>query len=191
MTSQPSLLRRLDHQGMLPLAIRAFLGIYFLWTGFTKVLDPQLFLKGIKEYNIMPLDPPIFMNLTAVALPWLEVICGVALILGLWRRGAAAWLAVMLAIFTPAIFLRALQVMAIENISFFTVAFDCGCGTGLEITWIKLLKNTGLFALSALTLMSQSNWLAIDAILAKWKAGQASAQDPAIGGTTQLATEPG
>jgi uncharacterized membrane protein YphA (DoxX/SURF4 family) len=154
-----------DFQVPLSTIVRVFLGGYFLYTGVVKALDPFTFLLGIRTYGVMPEQPPIFLNSTAVILPWLEIICGLALVLGVWIRGAALNIAVMLLVFTPAILMRGLEIQAEKAISFFDVKFDCGCGTGVEITWIKLCKNTGLFLLAVLALLSRSRRFTLDRLL--------------------------
>jgi len=154
-----------DFQVPLSTIVRVFLGGYFLYTGVVKALDPFTFLLGIRTYGVLPEQPAILLNATAVILPWLEMICGLALILGLWIRGAALNIALMLLVFTPAILMRGLEIQAEKAISFFDVKFDCGCGTGVEITWIKLCKNTGLFLLAILALLSRSRRFTLDLLL--------------------------
>lgn len=65
-------------------------------------------------------------------------------------------LAAMLCVFTPAIFLHTLAIHRAEGTPFFQIAFDCGCGTGVEIIWIKLSKNVGLFLLAVAVMFSRS-----------------------------------
>lgn len=156
MTPTKSIFRRFDEYSIpLVALLRIFLGGYFIKTGMAKIADPVVFLKAVRLYEVFPESPSIYMNGTAVVLPWLEVLCGAALVLGIFRRGSALLLVGMLSVFTPAIFLRAWGVMAEDGIRFFQVAFDCGCGTGPEIIWIKLSKNIGLFSLAMLTLFSR------------------------------------
>ncbi len=147
--------------------MRVYLGGYFIYAGINKVLDPVGFLKAIHLYNLLPETPPYFLNSTAIILPWLEITCGIALILGWYVRGAASIIAIMLCVFTPAIFLRSLGAMHEQSISFFAVEFDCGCGTGAEIIWIKLCKNLGLFSLAMITALSNSRYFAIEGLLCK------------------------
>ncbi len=136
--------------------VRFFIGGLFIWMGWNKVLDPVGFLKQVHLYDTLPVTPGIYLNATAIVLPWLEIVCGVALILGVFLRGSALAIAVMLAFFTPAIFLRAWGIHTTEGTPFMEVAFDCGCGTGEVIIWQKLLKNTGLLLLTLLILFSRS-----------------------------------
>jgi len=157
MPTKKSLIQRLDDISVpLPVLVRALLGAYFIRAGIVKAMDPVDFLQMVRTYHLLPESPPIFLNSTAVVLPWLEIACGLALVLGLFMRGAGTLIAAMLCVFTPAIFLRALAVMAEEGIPFFQVEFDCGCGVGSETIWIKLLTNTGLFLLAVLSILFRS-----------------------------------
>ena len=151
-----SILRRLDRSGIPLLLVRLILAATFIYMGAMKVREPFDFLKQVRMYHMLPESPPIYLNATAIVLPWLEIIAGLALIGGFAVRGAAAMLGIMLCVFTPAILLRALSVQAERGISFFQVVFDCGCGTGPVVIWTKLLVNIGLLALSVIALVSQS-----------------------------------
>lgn len=156
-----TLLRRVDQTGVPLLAIRVVIGGMFLWMGYKKVLEPVEFLKLIRLYRMVPEEPAVYLNLIAVVLPWLEVVAGTALILGVFIRGAGLLIAGMLAVFTPVILIRALQMMSAESIPFTQVAFDCGCGSGVVVIWKKLLSNTGLFILSLIPICSGSSWLCL------------------------------
>ena len=171
MASGESLLQRLDKPAIpWSVVIRVFLGAYFIQSGYNKAAaDPQAFLKAIHLYDMFPVSPGIYMNSAAIILPWLEIVCGAALVLGLFRRGAAVVIGLMLAGFTPAILLRALEVMREEGILFFTVAFDCGCGTGNDIIWIKLSQNTGLFLLALCAVFSRSTRYSVAGLLDRRK----------------------
>lgn len=157
MVAVKSIIRRMDEVSIpVPVLIRIFLGAYFVHTGFNKVQDPFAFLKVIRLYEMLPEAPPYFLNGTAVILPWLEIVCGLVLVLGVFVRGAGALIAGMFCVFSPAILLRAVTVMGEQGISFFQIEFDCGCGMGKEIIWIKLCKNTGLLLLTIVTIVSRS-----------------------------------
>ena len=156
MRTNPTLLRRLDATGV-PLALaRLVVGGYFIYMGVMKILDPVAFLKQIRLYEMLPESPPFFLNGTSIVLPWLEVICGLALIVGVYVRGAGALIAAMLLVFTPAIFLRALSIHNTEGTPFLQIVFDCGCGAGEVIIWKKLLANTGWFLAALVPVVSLS-----------------------------------
>ena len=168
MAASKSLIQRFDAVSIpLPALLRICLGAYFVNSGVMKALDPVMFLKAMRLYDMLPETPAIFINATAVVLPWLEILCGVALVLGLLRRGAGTIIAAMLCVFSPAIFLRALVVMKEEAISFFAVAFDCGCGTGAETIWIKLSQNFGLFLAAVCIVMSSSTRFSAQSLFRK------------------------
>lgn len=154
--AEGSIFRRVDQSGWLLLLVRIVLGGMFVWMGLNKVADPHAFLKGIHLYDMFPESPPIFLNVTAMVLPWLEIVAGVALIVGVYVRGAASMILVMLLVFTPAVFIRALAMQSETGQSFFEIAFDCGCGSGVEIIWEKLLKNTGYVVLALVAFASRS-----------------------------------
>lgn len=126
--------------------IAVILGVVLLAYGVQKLGEPTDFLKSIHAYGILPTQPPWLLNLSAIGLPWLEIICGIALVFGPLRRGAALLSSVVLAVFTAAIVVRSFQVMGAEGTPFLELAFDCGCGSGTVIIWQKLITNGALIA---------------------------------------------
>ena len=127
-----------------------------------KLRDPYEFLKQTSLYNILPTNPPLWLNLTAIVVPYLELLCAVALILGFWRRGAALIVAGMLLFFTPMLFVRALGMYAhpaagVTYSWFCAVKFDCGCGTGEVFICRKLAENIGLLLGALIVLFSASS----------------------------------
>ena len=156
MSEKVSIIRRADRSGLPLLAARLIVGGTFIYMGLLKALDPVAFLKNVRLYEMLPESPGIFVNAVAIVFPWLEIVCGLVLILGVYLRGAALVAAVMLSVFTPAILLRTMDLAAAGGISFFKVAFDCGCGTGVVVAWQKVLTNLGLFFLALLALLSRS-----------------------------------
>lgn len=138
----------------LPLIARLVVGLTFLSMAASKIGDPVVFLKLLREYAMLPEQPPWMLNGTAVVLPWLELLCGALLVLGVAVRGTALLLAGMLAVFSVAILIRALDVQAAEQLAFCAVAFDCGCGGGPQPICRKLLENGGLLLASLVVLLA-------------------------------------
>ena len=90
-----------------PLATRRFVwrivdvivaGI-FIYAGVLKVLDPVQFANDIDNYKILPW--PISVAL-AFYLPWLEIFCGLALVVRFSYRGALSILTALILTFTLA-----------------------------------------------------------------------------------------
>lgn len=68
--------------------IRVFLGALFLYSGFLKLVEPwQNFQTVIEAYRVIEGDPARW---AAQALPWLEAVGGLYLLLGLYTRASAA-----------------------------------------------------------------------------------------------------
>ncbi|MHC4845194.1 MAG: MauE/DoxX family redox-associated membrane protein [Planctomycetota bacterium] len=154
--------RRWIDNGVLLLLARLVLGATLLTMGFAKVGDPVTFLKLIREYGMVPEDWPALLNTMAVTLPWVEVVCGALLVLGVALRGAAATSLLMLIVFTIAIASRAAGMHAdgVEA-SFCDIHFDCGCGGGDVFVCSKLAENAGLLLAGLVALVSRSRALCL------------------------------
>jgi len=89
---------------LLQLPMRIALGGIFVYAAYTKISNIQAFAFSIKGFKI--LDPDTHANLIVSAsytMPWIEMIAGVLLIIGLCTRAAALTLALMLLIFIVAL----------------------------------------------------------------------------------------
>ena len=97
------------------LALRLLLGALFVYASLDKIASPLAFAKVIYQWQVVG---PVPSNLVAVTLPWVELMAGLLLVAGVWRREAALVIAVLLVVFIVA----AASVMArgidVEN---------CGC----------------------------------------------------------------
>jgi uncharacterized membrane protein len=82
-------------------------GGVFIFAGLTKIvglqpfhwLDPMEFARDIDNYKMLPWTISVGL---ALYLPWLEVICGLALIFRRWHSGALAILFALLLVFIGA-----------------------------------------------------------------------------------------
>src|SRR6266436_9360225 len=79
--------------------IGLIVGGIFIYAGAIKALDPVQFANDIDNYKI--LSWPISVAL-AFYLPWLEIFCGVTLIVRLLHRGALSILTALILLFTLA-----------------------------------------------------------------------------------------
>lgn len=81
--------KRLGHilqNSWLELALRWILGATFLYASYGKIVSPADFAKIIYGYGLFP---PLLINLFAIIVPFLELVIGLALILGIYPRSAA------------------------------------------------------------------------------------------------------
>jgi putative oxidoreductase len=72
---------------------RLVVGGVFIWAGVLKVVDPLGFAQSIMNYQVFPRTPAFII---ALALPWVEVISGGLLIVGLFKRSSALLVTLML-----------------------------------------------------------------------------------------------
>jgi len=75
---------------------RIVLGIVFVYASYDKILHPAAFAKVIYNYQILPDE---LVNLSAIFLPWLELIIGSLLIIGVWLPGSVFTGNILLIIF--------------------------------------------------------------------------------------------
>jgi putative oxidoreductase len=83
-----SYLRTLRHCISHPLLLsllRVALGAVFIVASLDKIQNPEAFATNIANYRILPYN---LINGIAIVLPWLEVITGTLLALGVWTRAS-------------------------------------------------------------------------------------------------------
>jgi putative oxidoreductase len=98
----------------LTIRVQLALGVIFIAAALPKLVDPPSFAHMIYNYRIVPGS---LVNLSALTMPWIELLSGVALVLGIWRGTARTLIAAMLVTFIVAISIN----LARGN------AIDCGC----------------------------------------------------------------
>lgn len=97
---EPSAMRRFMTRQPASFWIRLILGVVFVIASVDKIIHPAAFAKAIYNYQILP---DAFINLTAIILPWLELLLGILLIWGLWLPGAALLTNLLLLVFFGAL----------------------------------------------------------------------------------------
>jgi uncharacterized membrane protein YphA (DoxX/SURF4 family) len=76
--------------------VAIIIGALFVYAGVLKVWDPVRFAGDIENYHVLPWSVNVRL---AFYLPWLEIICGLALIFRRLYSGALALLLVLLLVF--------------------------------------------------------------------------------------------
>ncbi len=113
MPLKSSLLRALSSAWLQALC-RLVLGGIFIYASLDKIAHPREFARIIANYGILP---DFLVTLPALVLPWLELIAGLFLVAGVWRRSSALWLSLLLLAF-----ILALGVNAARGLD-----MSCGC----------------------------------------------------------------
>ena len=65
---------------------RIILGLIFLFACYDKLLNPRQFAEVVYNYQILPDG---LVNVTAILLPWVELVLGLSLIVNVWIPGSA------------------------------------------------------------------------------------------------------
>ena len=129
------------------LLVRIFLGGLFVAASLDKITDPQAFANSILQYKVVG---PTLAMCTATILPSLELLCGLSLIIGLYPRGCALLITIMLVGFTILVASALLRGLDIS----------CGCFTQdpnvSKIGYQKILENCGLIILSTWLLFTRN-----------------------------------
>jgi uncharacterized membrane protein YphA (DoxX/SURF4 family) len=133
--------------------VQIALGAVFVAAALPKITDPPAFAHMIYNYRLVP---GVLVNTLALVLPWIELIVGILLIVGAWRREAALVAALLLLVFLGAIGWNLARGHAI----------DCGCfdvrSAGKtpdqllsDMKWV-LVRDVGLLILAAQVLLATS-----------------------------------
>ena len=130
----------------LTIRVQIALGIIFIVAAWPKIVDPPSFAHMVYNYRVLPAS---LINITALTMPWLEILVGLALILGIWVKPARWLVAAMLVVFIVAIAFNLMR----DN------AIDCGCfdvsAAGktheerLQDMWLVILRDIGMLLMVA------------------------------------------
>jgi putative oxidoreductase len=151
---------------LLGLAARLYLGGVFLFACFHKILDPSSFALDVATYEILPLP---LVNLAALVLPFVELLAGVLLVLGLRTRAAALLILGMMAVFIAAL------ASALSR----GLEMSCGCfasagGESDPISGWTLVRDGAWLLLAAYVLLLDRAPLGLDRLLARRRRGPAA-----------------
>lgn len=104
----------LFNNSWLEIACRWTLGTTFIYASYYKILSPADFANVVYGYNLFP---TFSINLIAIILPYVELISGISLFLGVYPRSAALIINGLLVAF--------IVVLTINLVR--GHEFDCGC----------------------------------------------------------------
>ncbi len=124
----------------LHIILRILLAMVFIITGISKIVIPIDFAKNISNYDMLP---NFLVNIVAIVLPWIELISGLMLLLGIRIKANTILMIIMLLIFNIAICTAMVRGLDI----------DCGCYADItqqSVGFKKLLENFGLILIALL-----------------------------------------
>lgn len=126
------------------LFFRLVVGGVFIWAGLLKIFDPLDFAQDIANYRIFTQTVSLFL---ALIIPWIEVICGLLLVLGIFHETASFMLSGSLVVFLGLIIVTLMRGLDI----------DCGCFGSLNrsVDYKLLLMDCVLLFFSLNIFLSQ------------------------------------
>lgn len=144
-------------QPLLQLGLRLFLGWVFITSGWEKLQAMHVFVPMVLAYKVLPDQLALIY---AKALPWVELLAGSYLVIGLFTRYAAGAIGAMLLSF----------IIAIAMVLIRGDVIDCGCFVGGKVEPVDLnllLRDVGMLT-GCVYLMLQTQFkLSIDSLLTK------------------------
>ena len=150
----------------LALALRVVLAGLFLFSAWQKIKGgnppepsgPQTFALSVRAFEILP---DALIPYTASAVAWTELLCAIALLLGLWTRAAATIMLAAVTSFTIAVISVILRGLPITCGCFGKFKLFC---TG-PVSWCKVGENSVfLLALAAVIVLGAGRF-GVDAML--------------------------
>ena len=112
--------------------IRLILGFLFLYASLDKIIYPSKFAEIIYNYRVLPVE---LVNICAILVPWIEVIIGVMLLIGIWVDASAFMLSSITFVFT----------FLIISAIFRGLNIECGCfsldAEGSLVSWKRVIED--------------------------------------------------
>ena len=137
------------------LPIRLYLAYVFIIACLHKIADPGMFAVDVATYGILPLS---LINFTAIALPWVELLAGIMLVLGVKSRAAALMVVGMMLMFIVALVIALYQ----------GLDMSCGCfasqaANGEDpISYKTVLRDLGWLALAVWVVLFDASPIGVE-----------------------------
>ena len=123
------------------LLLRLIVGGVFVWAAVTKIADPLTFAQDVRNYRLVG---QTLSFLTAIILPWVELIAGLFLIIGIFPRASALLISGLLLFFITLVAITMLRGIDVE----------CGCfGTFSRQADLWLILEDTVWLIMALILL--------------------------------------
>lgn len=125
---------------------QVLIGAVMIWAALAKIQDLRTFALQVHNFRVLPMA---LENLVAMTLPWIELLAGLSLVVGVGPRSGGWITTVLLAVFT----LGVIQAVARG------LDFECGCfGTAdsTHVGGVKIAQNLAMLAVAAMSVVRAS-----------------------------------
>jgi len=130
-----SVARLLTHRVSLRV-IGVVVGAVFVYASLDKIAYPDRFADVLNDYQMLPL---LAINPIALVMPWVEMVTGCALILGVWRRGAG-----LIATGLTVVFLVGIAQAEIRGLDIECGCFDVSGMSSTKASWNLFVRDIPL-----------------------------------------------
>lgn len=123
-------MQKLLNSEILKIIARIMLALVFLFFGLEKIVAPEKFAKELLNYGFFPYK---LVNIMALILPWVEVLTGMALVVGVKIRSMAVLSGLMMLAFIASV--GAAMALGLD--------ISCGCSSShaKNVGWEKIIEN--------------------------------------------------
>lgn len=148
-----------DVKSWLALVARIVTGVVWIWAGLAKLTDPYGSAQAVRAYQLLPWQ---VADLVGHVLPSVEIVVGLALVVGALTRGAGVVSALLFVAF----------IIGISSVWARGILIDCGCFGGgggdphaaSKYPW-EIARDVGLLVLSVYLVWVGGGRLALDRLL--------------------------
>ena len=152
-----------------PAVVRLVLGGLFILAGYMKLTNGDFSYHSVKAFDF-GLSVPV-LQVLAWVVPWAELLTGLLLVLGLWARGAAVVVMLMMGAFMA----------GIASVMWRGMDVKCGCFGALKLFcgdqpmgWCHLIRNAVMGGAGLLVLVMGPGVPSLDRCLGSWRARKSS-----------------
>jgi uncharacterized membrane protein YphA (DoxX/SURF4 family) len=130
---------------------RLLLGSVFIYASVDKIAHPAAFAEAVGNYHMLPWG---LENLMGLILPWVELLAGIGLIVGVMVDGSVLVITLMMIVF----------ILAISQAMARGIDIECGCFSvsepgGAKVGFLRLFEDFIYLGLALIILNRKERWL--------------------------------
>ena len=139
------------------MVFRIVLGGLFIYAGLSKVFDPGAFADAIRTYELGL--PQWFVSVVAHGLPFVEILLGFYLVVGLFTRASA-----LLTVAIMVVFILALVQGAVRGLEIDCACFGAASSAEPGSLWVDALRDVGLLLMGVQIALAPVSRVSVDAL---------------------------